>query len=331
MTTMKDVANLAGVHPTVVSRVLNNDTSLNIRKETRDRILKAVKDLNYVPNRSAQNLKKNETKMLGLIIPDFSNPVYAEIIHGAEDQATIEGYSLIVSSTRQKNGKKESLSHMLEGRIDGLMVAISDVEDDEIFEMKKDKIPFLLINRFVDGVDNYVILDDQSAGELATNHLIELGHKRITHISGPMDTSTGKERAKGFEEAVKKANIKEYHIEPAAYSLEEGHIAMKKILETDTPPTAIFAGSILIALGAMRAVREKGLEIPKDISIISLHDVPFAGVLHPPLTTVKMPLYEMGQEAVKGIVSVIKDKKKTELKINGGELIERVSTKKPSK
>lgn len=328
MTTMKDVAKVAGVHPTVVSRVLNNDTTLKIRKETREKILKAVKELDYVPNRSAQNLKKNETKMLGLIIPDFSNPVYAEIIHGAEDQAAQEGYSLMVSSTRQKNDQKETLSRTLEGRTDGLMIAISDVEDEEVVELKKDKKPFLLINRYIEGVDNYVILNDRNAGKLATKHLIDLGHKRIAHITGPMDTSTGKERAKGFEEALEASDYEEIFIEQAGYSIENGYKAMLNLLEHENPPTAVFAGSILIALGAMRAAREKNMDIPNDISIISLHDVPFASVLHPPLTTIKMPLYEMGKEAVKIIVSVIKGKERdTALTIDGGKLMIRESTK----
>lgn len=331
MATMKDVARKAGVHPTVVSRVLNNDNTLKIKTTTRERILEAVKELNYFPNRSAQNLKRNETKMLGLVIPDFSNPVYSEIIHGAENQAASEGYNLMVYSTKQKDSEKNKFSHLIEGRTDGLLIAVSESDDDEIIELKKSKKPFLLINRIIENVDNYVVMNDAVAGELATMHLIELGHNKISHITGPLDTGTGKTRLKGYKKSLLNSKIKvpASYIQTSSYSIDGGYAAMNKLLALNTVPTAVFAGSILIALGAMRAIRDANLDIPEDISIVTIHDVPFASALHPPLTTVEMPLYEMGKEAVKNLITVIKgEEKKTNLTIEGGELILRSSTKR---
>jgi DNA-binding LacI/PurR family transcriptional regulator len=164
----------------------------------------------------------------------------------------------------------------------------------------------------IDGIENYVILDDEYAGREATEHLIKLGHKNIGHITGPSDTGTGKARLSGFENAMKhhNLNVPQENIEESSYSIEDGYYAMKKLLDLKEPPTAVFAGSILIALGAMRAINEANYTIPKDFSLISIHDVPFAPALHPSLTTVKMPLHQMGKEAVRNLISVIKGETK---------------------
>ncbi|MFD2830554.1 LacI family DNA-binding transcriptional regulator [Corticicoccus populi] len=329
MTTIKDVAKRAGVHPTVVSRVLNKDQTLKIKDSTRERILETVKELNYFPNRSAQNLKRNETKMLGMVIPDFANPVYSEIIHGAEDQAAKEGYNLMVYSMKQKGTEHNKFSHLIEGRTDGLLIAISESEDQEIVELQESKKPFLLINRMIPGINHYVVLDDEFAGKLATDHLIQLGHRKIAHITGPFDTGTGKTRFNGYKQAMhsNELEILNDYVQESSYSIESGYSAMKKLLALKEPPTAVFAGSILAALGAMRAAYEAGRTIPNDFSLVSIHDVPFADALQPPLTTIKMPLYEMGQEAVKNLVQLIKkDTQSTHLTINGAELIKRNST-----
>lgn len=333
--TIKEVAKKAGVHPSVVSRVLNKDHTLKIKDSTRKRIINIVDELEYVPNHSARNLKKNETKMIGMVIPDFNNPVYSSIIHGAESQATEEGYSLLVYSMEQKEMKKNYFSHLIEGRIDGLLVAISKTEDKDIFELQSIGKPFVLVNRFMKGIENYVVLDDKNAGRTATAHLKDMGHSKIAHITGPLTTGTGSQRMEGFKEELLKGGLEipDEYIQKSSYTIEDGYHSMNILLNLENPPSAVFAANILISLGAMKAIQDRNLKIPGDISVIGIHDVMFAATLYPPLTTVKMPLYEMGQKAVGKIISMIKDKSDPEASkgiiIKGEELIERESTGPP--
>lgn len=335
MVTIKEVAKKAGVHPSVVSRVLNKDLTLKIKDSTRERIIKIVDELEYVPNHSARNLKKNETKMIGMVIPDFNNPVYSSIIHGAESQANEEGYSLLVYSTEQKGMMDNYFSHLVEGRIDGLLIAISKSEDEDILELQKIGKPFVLVNRLVKNIENFVVLDDKSAGKMATKHLIELGHSKIAHITGPLTTGTGSKRLEGYEEELREFDLKvqDNYIQKSSYNIDEGYKAMNHLLDLDNPPTAVFTANILISLGAMKAIQDRKLSIPSDISVIGIHDVMFASTLYPPLTTVKMPLYEMGQEAIKKMISMLKGETDPEhskgLTIRGGALINRESTGPP--
>ena len=333
MVTIKDVAKKAGVHPSVVSRVLNQDATLKIKKETRERVLRTVEELDYVPNHSARNLKRNETMMIGMIIPDFSNPVYSSIIHGAENKAAEEGYNLLVYSKNQKGIGGNYFSHLVEGRIDGLLIAASELDDKDILELTELNKPFILVNRSVEGIDNHVVLDDEKAGYIAAEHLIGLGHERIAHITGPFETGTGLKRFNGFENGLRDAgiNLNADYIRKSSYSMHSGYEQMNHLLNLEERPTAVFAANIMISLGAMRAVQERGLKIPEDISIIGVHDVSFATALNPALTTIRMPLYEMGEVAVLKIIESIKSKVPNRqmegIMIEGGELILRESTK----
>ncbi|SIP88460.1 LacI family DNA-binding transcriptional regulator [Domibacillus enclensis] len=333
MATLKEVAKLAKVDSSVVSRVVNNDPALNIKPETRKRILDAVEELKYRPNMSARNLKKGQSKMLGMIIPDFSNPVYSLIIHGAEDQAAQEGFNLLVYSLKQK-GLEKSYSPLLDGQIEGLLIANSEIDNKEILELKKTKKPFMLVNRTVAGVDNYVVANDLLGAKLATKHLIKQGHHRIAHISGPLFTATGLSRFQGYREGLQEDNI-DYipvYVQESKYTVENGYESMEILLDLPDPPTAVFASNIMICLGAMKAIQDRGLTIPKDMSIIGVHDVFFTSTLQPPLTTVKMPLYEMGREAVKKLIAIIQGKEGETgqgVTIDGASLIVRSSTSPP--
>src|SRR5699024_3711581 len=186
---------------------------------------------------------------------------------------------------------------------------------------------------FVEGIENHVVLDDETAGYMAAKHLMELGHTNIAHITGPFEIGTGFNRYKGFKNGIEDAGIelKAEYIRKSAYTIQSGYDEMNQLLKLEEPPTAVFAANIMISLGAMRAVQEKGHEIPNDISIIGIHDVAFAPVLNPPLTTIRMPLYEMGEAAVKKLVENIKGKSSNKdmegIMIEGGELIVRDSTK----
>lgn len=330
MTTLKEVAKLAGVHPTVVSRVLNNDKTLNIKPETRMRILEAVKELNYEPNQAARNLRTKETKMIAMIIPDFSNPVYAEIIKGAEQEALDKGYTLIVSTLQNED-------HLLSlrSKVDGLLIGSFPSEVEILRTLQKFKKPFVMFNRQIQNINNSVLLDDLSGSRLATEYLIRLGHKKIAHIAGPLYTSTGLTRLQGYRDSLNKFGLEyESHlVQESDYTLQGGYAATKKLLETRRDFTAIFASNILISLGALNALHDVGLRVPEDVSVIGFHDVYFASTINPPLTTVQLPLVELGKGAVSKLISMLgneRDKAKEKTIIQGAKIIERSSTKKVS-
>lgn len=328
LATLKDVAKLAGVDPSVVSRVINKDKAIKLKPETRQRILDAVNQLNYRPNASARNLKKGETKILGMVIPDFLNPVYATIIQGVEYRAQQEGYDLLVYST-QNGLKKDFVQLLREGRVDGLLVASSASNDAEILELQKEKLPFVLVNRVVHGVDNYVTADDKMGAKLAVEHLIHLGHTQIGHIAGPLFTETGLERFHGYRAALQESNVefKSHYVCESKYSAEDGYRCMNNLLELADPPTAVFAANMMVCIGAMRAIQERGLSIPKDISIVGFHDILFTSALQPPLTTVKMPLFEMGEEGVKKLIKILRGENAGQgLRLPGATLVIRGST-----
>ncbi|GAK03025.1 ribose operon repressor [Geomicrobium sp. JCM 19037] len=318
---------MAGVHPSVVSRVLNNDERLHIKEETRTRIFESVKKLNYRPNSAARSLKMNQSNMIGMAIPDFRNPVYSSIIHGAEDEAMAKGYHLLVYSMKQKAPLSASL---LKERIDGLLIATSDFHDDEIARVANTDKPFVLVNRLIEQSQQYVVLEDYLGGEMATRHLIDLNHEHIAHIAGPLNTGTALQRYDGYKQTIKAAGIsfRSHYVQESDYTMEGGYEAMGKLLSLRTPPSAVFASNIMVAMGAMKAIREHGMDVPGDISVIGIHDVFFASGLSPTLTTVKMPLYEMGVEAVKELIKAIQDKnyKMGGITIPGATLIKREST-----
>lgn len=331
MTTLKEVAKLANVHPSVVSRVLNKDETLNIKEETRTRINEAINELNYSPNSAARSLKTNQSRMIGMAIPDFNNPVYSSIIHGAEDHAAMEGYHLLVYSMKQKGLGKDFFSKLLKERIDGLLIATSDINNKHILSLNETKKPFVLVNRMIQDVENYVVLDDERGGKLATEHLIDLGHRHIAHITGPLYTGTALKRFQGYREMLQEKNIpfEVKYVQESDYTMEGGYQSMEKLLELDSPPNAIFAANVLVAMGAIKAIHDNGFQVPADFSVIGIHDVFFASGLSPSLTTVDMPLYEMGSRAVAQLLGAISERKLKfpGVTIDGATLIPRESTR----
>jgi len=327
--TLKQVAQLAGVDSSTVSRVINNDPSLSIKLETRERILKAIKELNYSPNLAARNLKNRETKILGLAITDFFNPVMASIIHGAELRANKEGYNLLVYSAEQDESK--IINSLIDRRIDGLLISSPKFDDEDILRLNDKNLPIVSVNRKVLGMKNFVAVNDIQGSKLGVKHLIEFGHKKIAHISGPLYTTTGLERLMGYRTAINEENIKfiSEYVQESDYSIEGGYTAMKNLLSLSNPPTAVFASSVLIALGAMKAIHEEGFTIPNDISLVGFHDVYFADTISPSLTTVKMPLEEMGNAAIGKLIDIIHKKDKGEgIIISGERIISRESVKR---
>ncbi|AIC94391.1 LacI family DNA-binding transcriptional regulator [Shouchella lehensis] len=328
MVTLKEVASKAGVHPSVVSKVVNGKP-VNIRQETRERIEKLLKELNYQPNKAAQNLKKGANRTIGMVIPDFYNPVYAEIIHGAEQMAAKKNYSLFVYSMSQKEWQNDYLPVSIKQQIDGMLIATSEIDDQNIIRLMEE-LPIVLVNRLSQGIQSYVVADDSYGAKLAVQHLIELGHTDIAHISGPLYTGTGLNRLQGYRAALNEHNIpfRPSFMVETPYSLRGGYDAMKQILQAPIKPTALFASNILVSIGALKACAEAGVQIPTELSIVSLHDSEIASMLTPALTTVKLPLHQMGENAVSQLIDLVDGNEQQGTIVYGGELILRNSTKR---
>jgi LacI family transcriptional regulator len=300
--TIKDVAERAGVDPSTVSRVINNDRGLSVRKETSLRILEVIKELGYQPNSIARNLRRQTSDAVGMLIPDIINPLFPEIIKGIESSASAKDLSVILCNTDDDPEKELKMIRFLLGRmVDGFLLASVHMRDETIAEVEKSGIPYVLVNRGNrKGSGAYVVADNAAGARLAVQHLIDLGHKRIAHIAGFLYTDTGIERLEGYRKVLNGANIPfnpEYMVE-TGYKEAEGYKAMSKMLRLPDRPTAVFAANDLLAMGAMLAINEKGLRVPEDISVVGFDDIWVAERITPALTTVKVSLYEMGRLAM---------------------------------
>jgi len=308
-TTSKDVAELAGVHPSTVSRVINGDS--RISEKTKERVLLVIKKLGYTPNAIARGLKTKRTYILGILVPDITNPFFAEIARGVEDAANKNNFNVILCNTDDKPKKERTyLEILMEKRIDGLILGTAHIQDKSILELEKKKFPYILISRNIERLDkNCIIIDDVAGGIMATEYLINLGHQRIAHITGPLQTRSALNRLKGYKLALEKYGI-EYSDELVGegdFRIKGGYQVMKKFLKLTEPPTAIFAANDLLALGAMQAIQKKNFRIPDDFSVIGFNDIELASFVYPPLTTIRQPMMEMGALAVKMLIKIIEE------------------------
>ena len=308
-TTIKDVAKLAGVHPSTVSRVINDDP--RISEKTKKKILLIVNKLRYTPNAIARGLKTKRTYTLGMLIPDITNPFFAEIARGVEDVANKNNFNVILCNTDDKLKKERIYLQILRGkRVDGLILGTAHVKDKSILELEMKKFPYILISRNIEGLDkNCIIVDDVEGGMMATEYLIKLGHRRIAHITGPLKTRSALNRLKGYKLALKKYKIKyqEELVEEGDFRIKGGYQAMKKFLKLLEPPRAIFAANDLLALGAMQAIQKKNFHIPEDFSVVGFNDIELASFVYPALTTIRQPMLEMGELAVKMLLRIIEE------------------------
>jgi LacI family transcriptional regulator len=304
--TIRDVANAAGVDPSLVSRVVNNDPKASASPATRARILEAVEELGYRANAAARGLASSSTQTLGLVLPDLANPMYGSVLAGVAREAEATGYGLIVAS-RAEGEPEESFSRLLQtGPVDGLLVASGLFGDD--FLRKITHVgggPVVLVNRRVRGVHASVTVDDAAGSALAVGHLVEHGHRDIIGLFGPDEIDTSLRRRTGYEQGMRDGGSEPRSIGLESWSMHSGYEAALEILQSGQRPTALFASTVAMGIGILRATRELGIDVPTDLSVIALHDIELADYLAPPLTVVKMPTEDMGARAVRLLVSLI--------------------------
>lgn len=301
--TLRDVAKLAGVSTSVVSRELNGDPVLRARDETRQRIQEAAKALGYTPSHAARSLRLARAFAIGLLVPEVTNPIYDLLIRGIDDAADDLGYQVLLGRTERLQPEGDFLRRLVgEGRVDGFLVQRPDETDvHEFAPLIEGGAPVVLLNSRGSRRGS-AVLDDAAGARLATEHLLELGHRDIALIGGDVHSHTGRARERGYVEAIKAAGMRRRSawILHSGYSTEAGGRAIRELgLTGGRRPTAVVVANVTAALGVLRGARDIGLAIPEQLSVVAIHDFWLADYSWPSLTTVRMPLYALGQEAVR--------------------------------
>jgi LacI family transcriptional regulator len=332
--TLRDVARIAGVHPGTVSRALNPATEALVRDETVRRVREVAEQLGYRPNPLARGLKTNRSFTIGVLVPDIQNPLFPPIIRGLDDRLGEAGYTPLIANTdNDPERERVDFEAMRARAVDGFITATARLDHELLDEFADLGMPLVLVNRRVeDGSLPSATADDRAGVRLAVEHLVALGHTRIAHLAGPQDVSTGRQRRAGFEEAMAAANLDGSLIKAGrAFTEPEGARLCEELLAHNEPPTAIVAGNDLMALGCYDVFAERGIACPGGISVTGFNDMPFADRFAPPLTTVRIPHYEIGVAAAQLLLDILQGAHDgpTEVML-APELVVRGSTASPS-
>jgi len=321
---IKDVAHKAGVSPSTVSRALSDHP--RISRETKERIRRLATEMGYSPSAVARSLVTKRTRIIGLAVGWVSDPFLTELVRGVEDTATVDGYTVFLSSFYdQPHREKEVLSTFHERRVDGIIVQSSHLYADHHALLAQFNSPVVLINApdYVHSVST----DNVHGGRLATDYLLSLGHSRIGYLAAARGGRTNEHRLEGYKEALRERGIAfdaALVVQGDGYAAG-GKAAMGKLLALPAPPTAVFCFNDLTAMGAAQAIREAGLRVPDDISLVGFDDIELATYFYPPLTTVRQPAYELGRRAMGMVLALLADGNQVPNVVLKGELIVRES------
>jgi LacI family transcriptional regulator, galactose operon repressor len=303
--TQKDIAKLAQVSQATVSLVLNGISDTSVPQVTQRKILRAAKRLGYAPNRVAQSLRTQQTKTIACIVPDITNPFYPALERGAQKSAETNGYDVLIYNTDGLPAKeRKCLDRLLEGRVDGVIAVFFHVTARDLRPLLDRKIAVVRIepNPKKTGpwpLDN-LFVDNAAGAKAGTQYLIERGHRRIAMIAGTGGPE--RNRVSGYLQALEEAALKPQLVSRGSFNEESGYRSTKQLLSTGTRPTAIFAGNDLMAFGAMNAIQEAKLTIPRDIAVLGFDDIFAARFVTPPLSTISQFQYELGRVAAEMVL-----------------------------
>ncbi|MEF3303939.1 catabolite control protein A [Paenibacillus sp. GYB003] len=295
--TIYDVAREAGVSMATVSRVVNNNP--NVKPQTRKKVFEAIDRLGYRPNAVARGLASKKTTTVGVVIPDISNSIFSEVTRGIEDIANMYHYNIILCNADKKKEKEiRVINTLLEKQVDGLLFMGGTVTEDHIQAFKTSSVPIVLCGTTDDkDLIPSVDIDHEAAAYDAVKLLIGQGHTRIGMISGTLqDPANGFARYQGYKKALEEAGmtVTEELVRVGNYRYESGYEMMKYFLDLSSRPTAIFAATDEMAIGAIHAIQDQGLKVPEDVSVISVDNIRMASMVRPQLTTVAQPMYDIG-------------------------------------
>lgn len=306
--TIRDVAQRAGVSHQTVSRVLNNSTS--VAAETRQQVELAIAELDYMPNAQAVGLSRNRVNIVGMVVDRAGDPFFGPIVNGACQALMERGRSMLLAHTDHL-AQPSAIERLLRSRrIDGLILTIPlSASLEQARQLARRKLPLVLVDLQYEVDADYLAVDSVVGAYAATEHLLQLGHRRIGMITNRMDLPVGRMRLEGYQAALAMASVSfcpELVIE-GPWGVANGEQRAMTLLSMPQPPTAIFAGDDQMAIGAMRAIARAGLRIPQDISLVGFNDIEYAQYLAPALTTVRQPLFEMGYRAGLHVCRMIDD------------------------
>lgn len=330
--TIVDVAAATKVSYGTVSRVINND--IHVKPETRERVLRTMAQLNYVVNRQAQKLAGGHSNIIGLLVPDLGTGYIGEIIRGIDAELAITGYDLMLYTTHRTAAKEAGyVSTLAQDMVDGLLLVLPRNPVDYTGTLTRSKFPFVLIDHQGTGEHCTAVGATNWQGAFnAADYLIRMGHKRIGFITGSLDLGAAIDRLEGFKTALRTHHIPfdPKLIFEGTFAQSDGYTGACRFLELSQPPTAIFASNDVMAMSVIDAVREHGLRVPEDISILGFDDIPQASQIRPALTTVRQPLEQMGRVATQMLLEILKhpDSKPDRIELPT-QLIIRDSTIKP--
>lgn len=305
---LRDVAAAAGVNPSIASRILNDDPTLSARTETRTRVREAARTLGYTPNALARGLKLRSTTTLGLVLPDVSSAVSAELIQGAERQAATDGYVVLLADAEDLRANGSAHRRLLlERRVDGLVMAGCDADSWLVGELYERRLPFVLIDWQPGSGSLSVSANDAAGVALAVDHLAGLGHTALAYVASPQTSDASARRLAGYSDSLARHGLKSHRELLDVESTEDaGFAATRELMERAEPPTAMVVGNIAQAVGAMAAFRSACRSLPEQVSLVSMQDTPLAVYLDPPLTAIRMPMREVAETAVAQLVKRIR-------------------------
>lgn len=318
---LKDIAKKLGVSITTVSKALNDHP--DISEDRKEQILELVSEMKYIPNTIAQNLRKRSTKFIGLIITDNTNPYFARLIKGAEEEIAKHNYHTIIFNTNENPDRElEIIKDLLSINVAGVIITPVQGSSSNIKILRDFKIPFVLANRYIKkDEDNYVIADDAKAGYIATDYLIKKGNNKIIFINGYEDLTSAVERKAGYMKALEDNELD--YLESQVYSniidnTSGYEIVKKKVLAEHKPPYAVLCYSDYIASGVIKCLFENNLEIPNDISVMGIDNIKLLSFSYPSLSTVSIPKFQIGTESARMLFNLINntDSKDNQLVLN---------------
>lgn len=307
--TLEQIAKLAGVSRSTVSRVVNDDP--NVSDEVRQRVWKVIRETGYQPHAAARSLVTRRTQIIGVIIPEsvttlFTDPFFSLLLAGITAACNENRYHLMLSLFNSPEGSDAIYQRVLRSAyLDGVIVASATSDDPLIPRLLRDGIPFVLVGRHLDRRVTYVDVDNLGGARMATEHLIRLGHKRIATVTGPLGMLSAQDRLAGYKQALEAHGlpVDTSLIAEGDYREGGGMAAARRLLPAS--PTAIFAASDVMAVGVLKALRQEGVDVPRDVALVSFDDLPVATAVQPALTTVRQPIDYLGRTAVQLLLDLI--------------------------